>query len=158
MCKWFLAIIWFHYYNLAYSANLSYSLNIDYIYSNFFFVCWCGIWQKSNSARLVRSFSSVDKLAIMMSLWCHKLNKPIPQWGKNPALMNKVQLQGVSMINFTNLFRASANSNIVLEDKNFFKRSSSAFWSSPPVWITNGLNGDESFRCMLRCLPLRAYF
>ena len=91
-------------------------------------------------------------------------NKPIPQWAKNPALMNKVQFQGVSMINFTKLFRASANSNIVLEDifkikrKNFNERSSSAFWSSPPVWNTNGLKGDESFRRMPRCWKSRAYF
>lgn len=81
-------------------------------------------------------------------------NKPIPQWAKNPALMNKVKYQGLMMINFTKLFRSSANSNIVLEDifkikrKNFTERSSSAFWSSPPVWRTNGLTGDESFRRM----------
>lgn len=81
-------------------------------------------------------------------------NKPIPQWAKNPALMNKVKNQGLMMINFTKLFKSSANSNIVLEDifkikrKNFTERSSSAFWSSPPVWRTNGLTGDESFRRM----------
>lgn len=80
--------------------------------------------------------------------------KPIPLWAKNPQLVQKAQYQAMKMINFTRLFQSSSSSEIVLEDifkikrKNFTERSSSANWNSPPVWRTNGLTGNESFRCL----------
>jgi len=79
-------------------------------------------------------------------------SKPIPLWAKNPQLTQKAKHQSLKMINFTKLFQSSSNYNIVLEDifkikrKNFTERSSSANWSSPPVWKTNGITGNESFR------------
>lgn len=79
-------------------------------------------------------------------------SKPIPLWAKNPQLTQKAKFQGLKMINFTKLFQASSNYNVVLEDifkikrRNFTERSSSANWSSPPVWKTNGITGNESFR------------
>ncbi len=79
-------------------------------------------------------------------------SKPIPLWAKNPTLLETAQQQSVKMINFTKLFKSSSRDDIILADifkikrKNFTERSSSAIWNSPPVWRTNGLNGDESFR------------
>ena len=78
-------------------------------------------------------------------------SKPIPQWAKEPFLSQKAQLQSTQMINFTKLFKASSSQAIVLDSifklkrKKFYERSSSANWSSPPVWNGNGLNGEESF-------------
>jgi hypothetical protein len=77
--------------------------------------------------------------------------KPIPAWARDPLLIRKATEQSRSMINFTKLFKESAKNEIILENifkikrKNFNQRSSSANWSSPPIWRT-GLNGDESFR------------
>jgi inner centromere protein len=79
-------------------------------------------------------------------------SKPIPLWARNPNLLEKAQKQSIQKINFTKLFKAASRDEIVLEDifkikrKNFYERSSSAIWNSPPVWRTNGLNGDESYR------------
>ncbi|RNA34800.1 inner centromere [Brachionus plicatilis] len=79
-------------------------------------------------------------------------SKPIPEWAKDCNKIPRVQAQARFCINFTKLFKATTNENVVLE--NIFKekkprfgiRSSSAEWITPPVWKTGGLNGDESFR------------
>jgi tRNA pseudouridine-54 N-methylase len=79
-------------------------------------------------------------------------SKPLPAWAREPQLTNKVREQSLLNINFTKMFKASSQNEIHLEQifrikrKKFNERSSSANWSSPPVWRTNGLNGDESFR------------
>lgn len=78
-------------------------------------------------------------------------SKPIPQWAKEPFLSQRAHLQSTQMLNFTKLFKASSSQAIVLDSifklkrKKFYERSSSANWSSPPVWSGNGLNGEESF-------------
>lgn len=79
-------------------------------------------------------------------------SKPIPEWAKEPHLKQKALRQCHKLINYTKLFRASSQNEIILENifkikrKKFTERSSSAIWNSPPVWSTNGLNGEESFR------------
>ena len=66
--------------------------------------------------------------------------------------MPRVKAQAILCVNFTKLFKATANENVELEDifkikkPRFFFRSSSAEWTSEPVWHTGGLNGNESFR------------
>ena len=55
------------------------------------------------------------------------------------------------MANYTKVFREASNCEIKLDEifrikrKKFTERSSSANWSSPPIWRT-GINGEESFR------------
>jgi hypothetical protein len=55
------------------------------------------------------------------------------------------------MVNYTKIFKEASNSEIKLEDifrnkrKKFNERSSSANWSSPPIWRT-GITGEESFK------------
>ena len=79
-------------------------------------------------------------------------SKPIPEWAKGELLIKKALIQCYKGINYTKLFKASSQNEIILENifkikrKKFTERSSSANWNSPPVWRTNGLNGDESFR------------
>lgn len=79
-------------------------------------------------------------------------SKPIPEWAREPNLSTKAIGQCFKGLNYTKLFRASSQKEIILENifkikrKKFTERSSSAIWNSPPVWRTNGLNGDESFR------------
>jgi len=79
-------------------------------------------------------------------------NKPVPSWAKEPYLSQKAQTQSSLMVNFTRLFRSSCQQEVILENifrvkrKKFTERSSSANWSSPPLWRTNGLTGEESFR------------
>jgi hypothetical protein len=81
-------------------------------------------------------------------------NKPIPEWAQDQRLKRTASAQARKLINYTKMFTASSRAEIVLEDifkikrKNFYERSSSAIWNSPPVWRTNGLNGNESFRLM----------
>lgn len=80
-------------------------------------------------------------------------SKPIPEWAREPNFMPKALAQFQKKINYTKLFKASSQNEIILENifkikrKKFTERSSSAIWNSPPVWRTNGINdGDESFR------------
>jgi hypothetical protein len=79
-------------------------------------------------------------------------SKPIPAWAKDPILINTAISQNHRMINFTKLFKASSQNEIDLhaifkiKRKKFDERSSSANWSTPPIWLTNGINGNESFR------------
>ena len=81
-------------------------------------------------------------------------NKPIPEWAKDLRLKRTAMAQARKFLNYTRLFSASSQNDIVLEDifkikrKKFTERSSSAIWNSPPVWRTNGLNGNESFRLL----------
>ena len=81
-------------------------------------------------------------------------NKPIPEWAKDMRLKKTAMAQSKKLINYTRLFYATSQNEIILEDifkikrKKFTERSSSAIWNSPPVWKTNGLNGNESFRLM----------
>ena len=80
------------------------------------------------------------------------IDKPVPSWAKEPYLSQKAQTQSSLMVNFTRLFRSSCQQEVILENifrvkrKKFTERSSSANWSSPPLWRTNGLTGEESFR------------
>ena len=81
-------------------------------------------------------------------------SKPIPEWAKDARLKTCAQAQARKLINYTRLFYASSQNEIILENifkikrKKFTERSSSAIWNSPPVWKTSGLNGNESFRLM----------
>ena len=81
-------------------------------------------------------------------------NKPIPEWARDARLTQCAQAQARKFINYTRLFSASSQNEIILENifkikrKKFTERSSSAIWNSPPVWKTSGLNGNESFRLM----------
>jgi hypothetical protein len=81
-------------------------------------------------------------------------NKPIPEWAKDMRLKKTAMAQAKKFLNYTRLFRATTQNEIILEDifkikrKKFTERSSSAIWNSPPVWRTNGLNGNESFRLL----------
>lgn len=78
-------------------------------------------------------------------------SKPLPDWARDPSLTNKVKLQAKSMFNFTKVFKAASQSEIILEDifktrrKKFTERSSSAIWTTSPVWKSNGISGEESF-------------
>ncbi len=78
-------------------------------------------------------------------------SKPIPQWAREPYLSEKSQNQCTMMVNFTKLFKASCNNEIILENifrtkrKKFNERSSSANWTTPPVWKSDGISGEESF-------------
>ena len=78
--------------------------------------------------------------------------KPIPEWAKEINIQPYSQTQITNMLNYTRLFRASANPDINLEEvfgskkgKNFSNRTSSAHWPNTPVWKTNGIMGDSSF-------------
>ena len=79
-------------------------------------------------------------------------SKPIPAWAKDPLLGQASRAQSYKFINYTKLFKASCQNEINLDEifkykrKKFNERSSSANWSSPPVWRTNGISGEESFR------------
>lgn len=79
-------------------------------------------------------------------------SKPVPEWAKDYNLMPRIKAQAMLCVNFTKLFKATANDKIELEDvfkikkSRFFFRSSSAEWTTAPVWQTGGLNGNESFR------------
>lgn len=78
-------------------------------------------------------------------------SKPVPDWARDPKLVEKVKRQAFSMFNFTRLYKAASQSEIILEDifkirrKKFNERSSSANWNSSPIWKGNGINGEESF-------------
>ena len=79
-------------------------------------------------------------------------SKPIPAWAKDPLLGQASRAQSYKFINYTKLFKAACQNEINLDEifkykrKKFNERSSSANWSSPPVWRTNGISGEESFR------------
>ena len=79
-------------------------------------------------------------------------SKPIPAWAKDPLLSKAAKGQSFKFINYTKLFKAACQNDINLDEifkykrKKFNERSSSANWSSPPVWRTNGISGEESFR------------
>lgn len=78
--------------------------------------------------------------------------KPIPNWAIQANLIKKVKEQNNAVINFTRLFKSASKSEIILEEifktrrKKFTERSSSANWNCPPLWQSNGLTGEESFR------------
>lgn len=78
-------------------------------------------------------------------------SKPIPVWAQSNNITRTSKNQNHNFINFTKLFKAASRHDVNLEEifkikrKKFTERSSSANWSSPPVWST-GLNGNESFR------------
>ncbi|CAF0957615.1 unnamed protein product [Brachionus calyciflorus] len=78
-------------------------------------------------------------------------SKPIPAWAKEPLLGQKAQDQCLKAINFTRLFKSACKTEINLEQifkskrRKFVERSSSANWTTPPVWQTNGISGEESF-------------
>ena len=78
-------------------------------------------------------------------------SKPIPQWAKDENIKRRARDQCLKMINYTKIFREASNCEIKLDEifrtkrKKFTERSSSANWSSPPIWRT-GINGEESFR------------
>lgn len=78
-------------------------------------------------------------------------NKPIPNWAKDPGFTKMARNQAYKFINFTKLFRSSAQINIDLDKifekkrKNFYQRSSSANWNTAPIWNTSGIHGNESF-------------
>lgn len=79
-------------------------------------------------------------------------NKPIPAWAKDPLFTKTAKNQSYKFINFTKLFRASAQNEINLDlifkvkRKKFYERSSSANWNTSPIWNTSGIHGNESFR------------
>jgi hypothetical protein len=79
-------------------------------------------------------------------------SKPVPDWAKEPELSKKAIEQAMNCINYTKMFRETSKAEINLEDifkfkrRKFTERSSSANWTTPPVWSTDGLTGDESFR------------
>lgn len=79
-------------------------------------------------------------------------SKPIPAWARDPLIKHTAMAQSLKFINFTKLFKSASKSEIVLENifktrtNKFHQRSSSANWSSPPIWASNGITGvDESF-------------
>lgn len=79
-------------------------------------------------------------------------SKPIPEWAKDANIFKTMQAQSVGFINFTKMFKSTSNHEVLLENifkikkKTFHQRSSSADWSTLPVWRTNGITGNESFR------------
>lgn len=79
-------------------------------------------------------------------------SKPLPDWAIQTNLQPKVKSQNRSLVNFTLMFKSASQSEIILENifktrrKKFTDRSSSANWNCPPVWNSNGLTGEESFR------------
>lgn len=66
--------------------------------------------------------------------------KPIPKWAQTDMVMRCAKYQACAHIDYTRLFRASADTRIQLEKvfpvvkKTFHVRSSSAEWVSPSVW------------------------
>lgn len=79
-------------------------------------------------------------------------SKPIPEWAKDRNILRCAKQQSILFLNFTKLFKSTSDHEVFLEDifkikkKTFHQRSSSADWRSPPVWRTNGITGDESFK------------
>lgn len=77
-------------------------------------------------------------------------SKPIPLWAQDQNLTRRAIAQNKSHINFTKMFKATSHAEVDLEKifkikrSKFNERSSSANWTSPPVWST-GINGNESF-------------
>jgi len=82
-------------------------------------------------------------------------SKPIPPWAKDSALMIKAKDQCMKKINYTKIFKTASTYEIKLDEifrtrrKKFTERSSSANWTTPPIWAT-GLNGEESFRLLYK--------
>lgn len=76
-------------------------------------------------------------------------SKPIPGWARDVTV--RARQQCLNSINFTKLFKATCQNEIILDKiftlkrKKFYERSSSANWDTPPIW-TSGINGNESFR------------
>ena len=72
--------------------------------------------------------------------------KPIPEWAKTANVLIYGKRQAKKVLNYTKLFKSSCEQNIQLENVfkeskyKFHARSSSADWSSPPVWGTKGIN------------------
>jgi inner centromere protein len=66
--------------------------------------------------------------------------KPIPEWAKDLTLKRCAIKQAMTCVNFADLFRSSERDEVCLENifkikkMHFNHRSSSAEWSSPPVW------------------------
>ncbi len=79
-------------------------------------------------------------------------SKPIPEWANFSLVTKKVVAQNRGYINFTKLFKGSSDdqidlSNIFSIQRNRFNaRTSSAHWECPPIWQTDGIKGNESFR------------
>lgn len=81
-------------------------------------------------------------------------SKPIPAWAQEPQLTRRAVGQSKAFINFTKIFRATSHADVDLASvfkgdlsknaKLHHHRSSSANWTTPPVWST-GINGNESF-------------
>jgi inner centromere protein len=77
-------------------------------------------------------------------------NKPVPEWAKGSLILERVIKQQKNCINFTQLFKASSQYDIQLDQifkiprTRFYHRSSSAIWNSPPVWRT-GLKSEDYF-------------
>ena len=76
--------------------------------------------------------------------------KPIPLWAQDQNLIRQTVAQNKNFVNFTKIFRATSHAEVDLTSifkikrPKFTERSSSANWTTPPVWST-GINGDESF-------------
>lgn len=79
-------------------------------------------------------------------------NKPIPKWANFELVQKQVFEQRKNRINFTKLFKSAANDEIdlcqifTIQRNRFNVRTSSAHWETPPVWQTNGIDGNDSFR------------
>lgn len=78
-------------------------------------------------------------------------SKPIPEWARDVNIQRKAREQCLACYNYTKIFKSASNHEIKLDEifrtkrKKFNERSSSANWSSPPIWHT-GITGEESFR------------
>jgi hypothetical protein len=78
-------------------------------------------------------------------------SKPVPDWAKDQNVKRRAMAQHMNCVSYTSMFKPSTNYEIKLEEifrvkrKKFTERSSSAIWSSPPIWKT-GISGEESFR------------
>lgn len=79
-------------------------------------------------------------------------NKPIPAWAQIDLVGKNVVAQSKSFINFTKLFKGCSDEQVDLTNifkiqrNRFNARTSSAHWECAPVWQSEGIKGDESFR------------
>lgn len=79
-------------------------------------------------------------------------NKTIPEWANFELVTRNVVQQSKGFVNFTKLFKGSSENEVdlgeifTIQRNRFNARTSSARWECPPVWQTEGIKGDESFR------------